>query len=236
MQLDTLLLWTDPLARVAEECMAVDEALLCLADQPVMRCYHWARPSITYGFFDDPLAVKQHYAGDENLFFSRRWTGGGVVDHRYDFPFSLILPHKCCSLSRDSQALYAWLHAALAEVLGATIDCNLQSQEDAKHGRLCFNNPVAYDLVAANGHKVVGGGQRRNLQGTLHQGSMQGLLPPVGWQRDFAARLCQKLATSMQEEPLPGMNAMVNQLLEQKYSKPEWQMARAGKASGHKLD
>jgi len=214
--------------------MAIDEALLCLATQPLLRCYHWARPSITYGFFDDPLAVQQHYAA-EQVHFSRRWTGGGVVDHRYDFPFSLVLPHQCCSLSRDSQALYAWLHAALAEVLVNTTACSLQDEKNAKHGRLCFNNPVAYDLVAANGHKLVGGGQRRNLQGTLHQGSMQGLLPPVGWEHDFASRLSRQLHTSHAPQPLPGLEALTQKLLDEKYAKPEWQMARAGRAN-NKLD
>lgn len=86
--LPELVLWRDPVARSGEEAMAVDEALLEWGEKPVLRAYRWAEPTVTYGYFDEEATARAIFPGEE-LHFVRRWTGGGIVDHRQDTPLYL---------------------------------------------------------------------------------------------------------------------------------------------------
>ena len=81
--LPELVLWRDPVARSGEEAMAVDEALLEWGRKPVLRAYRWAEPTVTYGYFDEEATARAIFPGEE-LHFVRRWTGGGIVDHRQE--------------------------------------------------------------------------------------------------------------------------------------------------------
>ncbi|MFR4222498.1 MAG: lipoyl protein ligase domain-containing protein [Akkermansia sp.] len=91
--LPELVLWRDPVARSGEEAMAVDEALLEWGEKPVLRAYRWAEPTVTYGYFDEEATARAIFPGEE-LHFVRRWTGGGIVDHRQDIPFTLAMHRK----------------------------------------------------------------------------------------------------------------------------------------------
>lgn len=105
--LPELVLWRDPVARSGEEAMAVDEALLEWGEKPVLRAYRWAEPTVTYGYFDEEATARAIFPGEE-LHFVRRWTGGGIVDHRQDIPFTLAM-HRRGEKERPSSAtLYRW--------------------------------------------------------------------------------------------------------------------------------
>ena len=154
--------------------MAVDEALLslCGADQaPLVRTYGWDRPSWSIGCF------QSWQAAPECGCFVRRPTGGGVVDHRHDYTYTVVLPgaHPVCALSAEES--YAYINAAVVEALRALsfdarfTDACIADRVD-RRTMVCFSNPTKYDVVYG-GRKVAGAAQRRRRAGILHQGSIE---------------------------------------------------------------
>ena len=71
--------------------MAVDEWLLETATLPVLRVYRWAGEWASIGYFGEVTAARAAFPG-VNLV--RRWTGGGMVDHRADWTYTIVAPHS----------------------------------------------------------------------------------------------------------------------------------------------
>lgn len=163
--------------------MALDEAvLLNLADAfPVVRFYEWDRPSFSIGCFQNADAAPADFT------FVRRPTGGGVVDHRHDFTYTVIIPvnHPISLLSRE--ASYAAVNKGIIQALEAlNVRAELTRQEIPDHvdrrKMVCFTNPTKYDVVLGE-TKVAGAAQRRRKDGILHQGSIN-LSPLPGINRN----------------------------------------------------
>jgi lipoate-protein ligase A len=169
-RLQRLVLWLDPEPRPGPEAMAVDEWLLATAELPVLRVYQWASHWGSLGYFGKLAEAR---AAIPELSWVRRWTGGGLVDHRADWTYSLVIPQRE-SLARARGAVsYQWIHQALAGALEAAGESVHLAGADGETGAtICFENPVAHDLVDESGAKIAGAGQRRTRLGLLHQGSV----------------------------------------------------------------
>jgi lipoate-protein ligase A len=89
----------DPEPHAAALNMAIDEALLRTAREPLLRIYRWARPAVSFGYFGKWADVHRAWPEREAV---RRWTGGGIVPHGDDLTYSLIVPreHPFASLVR----------------------------------------------------------------------------------------------------------------------------------------
>lgn len=228
--LPKLILWKDPIARIGAECMAVDEVLLEWGKIPVLREYHWLEPTVTYGYFDSEETARMIFP-DKELIFVRRWTGGGIVDHRADIPFTLAMHRTDVPARPTSAALYRWIHGALAKVLRECgVECEMLSGDAPNGGRACFSSPVTSDLVHPNGDKLAGGGQRRVRDGVLHQGSIQNCVLPEGWCDLLANRLAEFVTVSSSCELFEGMNDRVAELLAAKYQTNAWKIGPKHKA------
>ena len=202
--------------------MALDEALLELAGVSILRIYQWGRPTVTYGYFDKEATARNTYPAAE-LEYIRRWTGGGIVDHRYDTPFTLALLQPKGTPRTTSAALYRWIHGALAQTLRENgVACLMLSEDVPNGGRACFSSPVTSDLVTMTGDKLAGGGQRRTRKGVLHQGSIQNCLLPSDWGKEYASRLAQEVLHSTEPEPVPDLNTRVRELLSSRYETDFW--------------
>ena len=96
---DHLIYWNDVVPRKGSENMAVDQFLLERAQRyPILRVYQWSEPSISFGYFHKLEEVELTYPPNGGLLnYVRRWTGGGIVDHRLDLTYTLVVP-------RDFQA------------------------------------------------------------------------------------------------------------------------------------
>ncbi len=165
-----LRLWMDPVKRSGPEAMAVDEWLLETAETPVLRVYGWLGEWGSVGYFGNLADARASFPG---VAWVRRWTGGGTVDHRADWTYTVVAPAgETLADSRGAES-YRILHAALAEVLaGEGIDVRLSSGAAENGAAACFENPVSHDIVDATGRKMAGAGQRRTKRGLLHQGSV----------------------------------------------------------------
>jgi len=184
--LPDILLFEESVPHSAAINMAVDEALLGVIPGPLLRVYRWARPSVSFGYFERWAPIRTAHPGRDAV---RRWTGGGVVLHGEDFTYSLLIPRSCGAGALPPAGSYGVIHgtlcAALAEV-GIAAEPACVSAE--KISQACFENPVLHDVLVG-ARKVAGAAQRRTRLGLIHQGSIQGLDLPSGFGGAFAARL-----------------------------------------------
>ena len=159
--------------------MAIDQALLeCGHSCPILRIYEWSEPTISFGYFYSLLEVQELIPSDsgEGLSYIRRCTGGGVVDHRLDITYTLVIPRSQSLAQKRGVESYCLIHQALAEALrkmGEDVEVNgIDEGVSEDDVRVCFANPVPYDLCDLAGKKIAGAGQKRSRYGLLHQGSV----------------------------------------------------------------
>ena len=170
-------LWIDPVERPGPEAMAVDEWLLETMELPVLRVYRWSGEWGSIGYFGNLAAARASFRG---LDWVRRWTGGGTVDHRADWTYTVVAPAGGRWAGLRGTESYRLVHAALAEVLAAEgIEVRLSAGAEETGAALCFENPVGHDLIDPAGRKLAGAGQRRTRRGLLHQGSVAAACEPA---------------------------------------------------------
>lgn len=167
---EQLNVWIDPVKRPGPEAMAVDEWLLETMVTPVLRIYGWLGEWGSVGYFGQLTAAR---AAFPELEWVRRWTGGGTVDHRADWSYTVVAPAGTVIAGLRGAESYRILHEALARtLLDEGIDARLSTGADLTGAALCFENPVGHDLIDPAGRKLAGAGQRRTRRGLLHQGSV----------------------------------------------------------------
>jgi len=174
-------------ARSAAMNMAIDEALLEMADIPAIRFYRWHSPALSFGYFGR-FADVVDYAAQRDLV--RRWTGGGIVLHGDDLTYSVIIPARDSLFVHSSISIYTSVHSAIRNALVASGErAQMAPNESPRVSESCFANPVRADVMV-NGRKVAGAAQRRTRAGLLHQGSIQ----QVDLGKDFTKRFAQELS------------------------------------------
>jgi lipoate-protein ligase A len=219
MTFTRLLLWIDPVARPGPEAMAVDEWLLETATMPVLRVYAWQGTWASIGYFGN---LHEARAAIANVHWVRRWTGGGVVDHRADWTYTVVAPAGEPLAGQRGAESYQQLHRALEETLrveGLTV--RLSAGSDQTGAALCFENPVAHDLVRHDGSKLAGAGQRRTRQGLLHQGSVAAPVKPDDSRRR-AEILAARLAGSWQAGEFHPPADWLARKVADRYAHVEW--------------
>lgn len=224
MILEHLELWLDPEMRDGAENMAVDEWLMNQSrTQSLLRIYRWQGNWGTLGYFGNITAAQ---ASIPELRWVRRWTGGGTVDHRADWTYSLFIPDQEKLAKTRGTASYAWIHQKLHETLHREGLESIMCQGELETGNaMCFDNPVDRDLVAADGTKLAGAGQRRSKMGLLHQGSVA-----VGGdlvQSTMRGRLLAELmAKHVHEVELFSPHDEITYLCRERYANPSWTQRR----------
>ena len=107
--------WIDPLARSGAENMAVDEMLhISRGELPLLRIYQWRHAVVSFGYFEKLGDAMRDLPGEE-IEYVRRWTGGGIVDHRADLTYTLSIPKGHRLEQQRGNASYAQIHQALAK-------------------------------------------------------------------------------------------------------------------------
>lgn len=159
--------------------MALDEALLEMVADPVIRVYRWKSPSVTIGYFGRLAEASEKWPTRE---IARRWTGGGIVLHGEDITFSLIVPAGHPFAKERPAETYRAIHECVAQWLRSAGMAAGLAGELPKVSNECFASPVQHDVMAGD-QKVSGGAQRRSKGGMLHQGSIQPISRAVFEQR-----------------------------------------------------
>ena len=209
-------LWFDPQARSGPEAMAVDEWLLETRQLPMMRIYRWDGAWGSLGYFGKLEEAQQSFP---ELQWVRRWTGGGVVDHREDWTYSLMIPKKFELARLKGGESYRAIHQVLVDVLaseGRSVPALATTNQKA--GSVCFENPVEFDVVGSVGEKLAGAAQRRCQAGLLHQGS-------VSVRGEFLLRgklFAEKLSETWSEMEMIPNKRMIENLVAARYGTDDW--------------
>jgi lipoate-protein ligase A len=84
------------------------------------RAYGWHRPAFTFGYSQKIAWVRAQLPADaEGVELVRRPTGGGLVDHRDDWTYALVIPRGHELEKARAVDSYRAVHAALAAALVA---------------------------------------------------------------------------------------------------------------------
>ncbi len=211
--------WIDPVARDGPHAMAVDEWLCGLVEVPLLRVYRWDGAWASVGYFGRLADAEARVDCPD---WVRRITGGGVVDHRADWTYSLVIPKDDPVAARRGAASYRTIHEVLAGVLREEgLRCRLSSGEAVAGEALCFANPVDHDVVGDGGVKIAGAGQRRSRRALLHQGSVA--LPAEGRASETRARaLAGALASRVREVGIRPDDDVVERLVAARYGNAAW--------------
>lgn len=198
--------------------MRFDADLLEKADRfshPILHFYEWAGESATYGHFIDPAKLlKMDRVKQLSLQLARRPTGGGIVFHRWDMAFSILIPAKCPEFSLNTLENYAFVNqavlSAVKEFLENKPPLSLIQEDiaswDPNCSHFCMAKPTKYDVMW-EGKKIAGAAQRKTHKGFLHQGTIalvnpdreyleQILLPKTKVSEAMFAHTCPLLGTS----------------------------------------
>lgn len=223
----------------AAENMALDFLLLQRyphAPTSRFRHYEWRAPAFTFGYAQKIASVREQLPPGETFDLCRRPTGGGIVDHRDDWTYALVIPRGHALEELRATQSYEAVHLALAESLRTqnipAITKRATDDTEAMAAGVCFQRAEIHDVVhEITGAKIAGAAQKRNKHGLLFQGSIwrpaatSNSSSPVDWDQfeiDFSATLASRLGTTAAPVPWPEFNEdEVSALIEQ-YASSEW--------------
>jgi len=223
----------------AAENMALDFLLLQRYPEPAavrFRHYEWRAAAVTFGYSQKIAWVRANLPSEIHFDLCRRPTGGGIVDHRHDWTYGLVLPRGHALYDAQATEAYRMVHECLAAALVALgqpaelkLECEPPEEGDggAAGPGVCFQRAERYDVInRATGAKIAGAAMKRNKHGLLMQGSIEkGGVGPIDWD-DFGARFATALAQALHAEavetPWPELNEEEVAGLIEQYATPEW--------------
>ena len=182
-----LRVWRDAVWRSGPENMAVDEWLMSqVAADPILRLYNWSGDWASYGYFQEKETAQALFG--DSLSYVRRWTGGGVVDHRADATYTLAMSKSEPVARLRGDESYRAIHEAVACCLTRVgKPARLAETSGAGNSAACFEKAVYWDILDTDGKKLAGAGQRRGRLGFLHQGSVAATSKEIAFLPDLLA-------------------------------------------------
>ena len=220
----------------AAENMALDFLLLQRYPRPAaarFRHYEWRAPAFTFGYAQKIAFVRESLPADQHLDLCRRPTGGGIVDHRQDWTYALVIPRGHSLEEKRAQESYRSIHEALAAALRehgvpAEAKSSAETRDDEPAG-ICFERAEVHDVIHGHtGAKIAGAAQKRNKHGLLFQGSIDRQAinrTAFDWDRfelTFVAQLAITLGEKASSVPWPDLNEDEVTGLTEQYASPEW--------------
>jgi lipoyl(octanoyl) transferase len=220
----------------AAENMASDFLLLQrYPNQPAPRFRHygWRASAFTFGYGQKVAFVREQLPPGERFDLCRRPTGGGIVDHRDDWTYALVIPRGHALQELRATFSYRAVHEALVSALQrlgmpAAIK-PAESPEEPGAAGVCFTRAEIYDVVdPRTGTKIAGAAQKRNKHGLLFQGSIaRSAVNAAGFNWDdlepcFTESLSQALGEEPMSVPWPEFDEDEVSGLTEQYSSPEW--------------
>lgn len=201
-----------------------------------LRHYEWRNPSFTFGYSQKIAWVREQVADAGHVDLCRRPTGGGVVDHREDWTYALVIPRGHSLEEQRAPESYRAVHQAIADALALQgVPAVLKQPDPAEASKgpgLCYEQAEVHDVISSvSGRKIAGAAQKRNKHGLLFQGYIW--KPEAGagfdWERfqeDFIANLAGVLRLEAVQVPWPEYAEGEEDGLEEQYSSLEWREYR----------
>lgn len=243
----------------AAENMAVDFLMLQRYPREQVsrfRHYGWRAPAFTFGYSQKIAFVRGALPPGETFDLCRRPTGGGIVDHRDDWTYSLVIPrghpledvratqsyrevHECLAAALQRQRIPAVTKKAAANEPAEITEEHKPAREHrdvpptvSGGPGVCFERAELYDVVHLDtGEKIAGAAQKRNKRGLLFQGSLwrPALRITVDEEKlreDFVDLLANALGTTSTAVAWPEFDEDEVSGLIENYSAAEWNESR----------
>ena len=191
--------------------MAIDAALLrsMPAGLAAFRHYAWLEPTASFGYAQRYNEVAQNSPTELSLI--RRLTGGGIVDHRNDWTYALILHNSLAASKRPATELDQHVHQAIQQTLQSMqIETQLapcpkacksatRAPSSINSASQCFVHPAVNDVLRLDGQKIAGAAMKRSRAGLLIQGSIdRSTLPDDFDFTHFQPNLLTQLAQALE--------------------------------------
>ena len=203
-------------------------------DHARFRHYDWQQTACTFGFGQKIAWVREQLTEDPPLQICRRPTGGGIVDHRDDWTYALVIPRGHDLYDARAIASYEKIHRSLTSSLreqGCAAKIKETCEPDpacaTKGPTICFNRAELFDVIhEESGQKIAGAAQKRAKRGLLFQGSMW--RPHVGdldWDQfeiSFITHITALLQMEAAAAPWPESWDESIDALAESYASPEW--------------
>lgn len=223
--------------------MALDFLLLQRYPQPEaarFRHYEWRTQAFTFGLsqamdyiranLPSEASAKEGLPHTHSFDLCRRPTGGGLVDHRNDWTYCVVIPRAHALFDAPATQAYREVHAALAaamQALGQPVALHDKRHPSEEGPTICFERPELYDVLnTVTGGKIAGAAMKRNKHGLLLQGSIEkSRVGAVDWERfqeEFVRELGRTLGAEPVPTPWPELNETEVEGLVEQYSSPEW--------------
>lgn len=223
----------------AAENMAVDFLLLKSYPNPEyarFRHYGWHRPAFTFGYSQKIGFVRENLPPGERVDLCRRATGGGLVDHRDDWTYALVIPRLHPLYDQPAPKSYHCIHEVMTKALvdlGEPVElkesCESVEGESCERGpTVCFTRAERFDVVhTQTGRKVAGAAQKRTRDGLLFQGSIErsALSKTLDWdalQEAFTQGIARALHATPEVCGWPDFPEGQLEALQDQYSEAEW--------------
>ena len=175
--------------------MAIDEAIFLSYREnvsvPTLRLYGWKPAAISIGRSQNPQETLDLDAFQEqNVTFTRRPTGGGIIFHDHELTYSIILAQSDIGLSyrvkESFESITSFLITAYRNLgIEACFAKNIFRSIPENHtiADFCFSRKEEYDILA-NGRKLGGNAQKRRRNIILQHGSI-----PLSFDKTKASQL-----------------------------------------------
>ena len=238
----------------AAENMAIDFLLLQRYPESGdvrFRHYDWRVPAFTFGYSQKIAAVRFQLDAviGESMGFDlcRRPTGGGIVDHRDDWTYALVIPRghpwEECRATQSYRAVHeAMVGALLEQNVPAILKISAEPPggdaqagtplEKASSGmakeNVCFERAETFDVVhALTDVKIAGAALKRNKRGLLFQGSISrsAVGAAIDWdafEAAFMLYLAAALGVAAAQTPWPEFSEDEVGTLTDQYASAEW--------------
>jgi len=153
--------------------MAIDEALMKLNSEPVLRFYRWRPAAVSIGYSQDlkkEIDLKQ--CKRYNIDHVRRPTGGRAVLHDDELTYSFVCPKDFLpeEIIESYKVISSGIITALKK-LGLKAEMKQGSDIEKSKTPVCFDAPSWYEITV-NGKKIVGSAQTRKQDKILQHGSV----------------------------------------------------------------
>ncbi|RKX39368.1 MAG: lipoate--protein ligase family protein [Thermotogae bacterium] len=154
--------------------MAVDVEMGNHLQEPALRLYNWAKPTLSLGKHQKRVRLNESYMSEMGIDCVVRPTGGRAVLHWDELTYSLVIP-KSHILSKESVlGLYLIVSKCIEGALrklGFDVSVERPNRKQFQRTHACFDSASAYE-IKINGKKVVGSAQVRTERFILQHGSI----------------------------------------------------------------
>lgn len=153
--------------------MAIDVVLAEIVDQPLLRLYTWARPTLSVGRHQKRIELNLDYMKRKGIDCVIRPTGGRAVLHWDELTYAFMVPASHVFAKKGLEEF----HKTIGERIFLTLrrldfPVEMSSvRRPSSRSSACFESASLYEITL-NGKKLVGSAQMRTKDFVLEHGSI----------------------------------------------------------------